>query len=339
MKFSKSTFISDITTDRQRKAIPLLTSTGIDLIGALSGDVYKSGKLQADCIEALVKKFPPDAIVTFMDLSVEAEAFGCEIAFSDDDIPTVSRAAVSNVDDIENLKIPEVGSMRTSQTIECAEFCAQMFAQPVFGGIIGPYSLAGRLADMTEMMMMTAAEPEAAHKLLLKVTSFLKDYLLALKQTGIAGVVIAEPAAGLLSPEMCKGFSADYIGPMIEQVKDDSFMVILHNCGYVEKQIEAMLSANPDALHIGNSVDILDILPQVPLEVPVMGNLDPVGVFRYSDAATVYEATASLLVLTADYPNFVLSTGCDVPSGVPQENIAAFYKACNDYNKKFNITK
>lgn len=335
MNFSKSAFISEILASRQRRAIPIMTSLGIELIGAHLGDVFKSGKLQYNCIKALSKRFPSDVMVTFMDLSVEAEAFGCEMEFSDHEIPTVSRPAVSILDEIEKLAVPTVGEKRTSQTLECARRCAQEIGKPVFGSMIGPYSLAGRLADMTEMMLFAASEPETAHLLLSKATRFLSDYLQALKETGIAGVVIAEPAAGLLSPEMCQEFSSNYLTKMIARVKDDSFMVVLHNCGHTEKQVEAMLSASPDALHVGNAVNILEILRQVPSDIPVMGNLDPVGILKSMDSATVYEATAFLLNRTADFPNYVLSTGCDVPSGVPMENIDAFFKALNDYNNAF----
>jgi uroporphyrinogen decarboxylase len=66
-----------------------------------------------------------------------------------------------------------------------------------------------------------------------------------------------------------------------------------------------------------------------------MGNLDPVGIFKDANAATVYATTTSLLARTANFPNFVLSTGCDVPSGVPLENIDAFFNACTDYNNRF----
>ena len=33
------------------------------------------------------------------------------------------------------------------------------------------------------------------------------------------------------------------------------------------------------------------------------------------------------------YPNFVLSSGCDTPPHTPMENIDAFFKALDDFNK------
>ncbi len=41
-----------------------------------------------------------------------------------------------------------------------------------------------------------------------------------------------------------------------------------------------------------------------------------------------------LLEATAKYPNFILSTGCDVPPGIPFENITAFYSALEEFNAR-----
>ena len=59
----------------------------------------------------------------------------------------------------------------------------------------------------------------------------LLSYCQAIKATGVAGVVMAEPAAGLLSDEDCFQYSSLYVKQIIEAVQDDSFAVILHNCG------------------------------------------------------------------------------------------------------------
>ena len=336
MSYRKSKFIERILTSRRRLAIPIMTSPGISLLGLKPSEVFKNGELQFACIEALAKAVKTDAVVTAMDLSVEAEAFGAEITFSDHENPTVSKRLVSDEQEIDRLAIPAVGTKRTAETLKCARLCAANIDRPTFGGVIGPFSLSGRLADMTDMMVLAATEPEVAHKLLAKATEFLTNYLIALKQTGIAGAIIAEPAAGLLSPDMCQTFAADYIKQIITAVQDESFLVVLHNCGKTEKQVEALLSTGADAIHVGNAVNILDILPQVPPTIPVMGNLDPVGVLKNADPDTVYSRTTALLEATAAFPNYVLSSGCDVPPGVPVVNVQAFLKACSDYNNRFS---
>ena len=67
-------------------------------------------------------------------------------------------------------------------------------------------------------------EPEVIHILLEKITGFLIDYALAFKEAGANGIIIAEPAAGLLSPVLCEEFSSKYVQRIVEEVQDDYFM-------------------------------------------------------------------------------------------------------------------
>ena len=177
-------------------------------------------------------------------------------------------------------------------------------------------------------------EPETITLLLEKCTEFITNYCLAMKDTGINGVVLAEPAAGLISNEDCSLYSSKYVKQIIDKVQDDNFMVILHNCGNTGHCTEAMLETGAMAYHFGNKADMVEILGQCPADVLVMGNLDPVGLFKMSSSDEVEQATLAMLNATSEYPNYIISTGCDVPPEIPLKNIEAFYAALNQYNTK-----
>lgn len=63
-----------------------------------------------------------------------------------------------------------------------------------------------------------------------------------------------------------------------------------------------------------------------------MGNVDPAGVFRMGTPAQVLAETGRLLDATAAYPNFILSSGCDIPPLVPAANVEAFQLALDRFN-------
>jgi uroporphyrinogen decarboxylase len=42
----------------------------------------------------------------------------------------------------------------------------------------------------------------------------------------------------------------------------------------------------------------------------------------------------NLLQKTAQFDNYVLSTGCDLPPHVPAENVEAFFEALVEFNQK-----
>ena len=59
---------------------------------------------------------------------------------------------------------------------------------------------------------------------------------------------------------------------------------------------------------------------------------DPVGVIKQATPDKVKQVTLDLLNNTSVNKNFVLSTGCDVPPHVAEENINAYYDALSEYN-------
>ncbi|MDR2036966.1 MAG: uroporphyrinogen decarboxylase family protein [Bacteroidales bacterium] len=326
-------WMGQVLTQKERLAIPIMTHPGIELIGKSVREAVIDGKVHFEAIQALNEKYPSAACTVIMDLTVEAEAFGAEIIFPEDEIPTVSGRLLDGLDPVKKMNIPGMDRGRLPQYLLANRLAAESISdKPVFGGCIGPFSLAGRLYDMSEMMMACYCEPETAKALLSKCSSFLTDYCLEIKKQGVNGVIIAEPAAGLLSVEGCDEFSSQYIIPIIKAVQDDSFIVVLHNCGNTGHCTSAMLNTGANAYHFGNMIDMCDVLRECPSDVLVMGNIDPVGVFRSATSGQVEQSVKELLDATSSYANFILSSGCDIPPHTPLSNIAAFYKALEEYN-------
>ncbi|MDU1892599.1 MAG: uroporphyrinogen decarboxylase family protein [Dysgonomonas sp.] len=326
-------WVADVIANPHRIAIPIMTHPGIEYLNKTVREAVTNGRVHSDAICALNNIYPAAACTVIMDLTVEAEAFGAEVVFSDDEIPTVKGRLVYDRESVEQLTIPDINSSRVPEYILANKLTVERIKdKPVLGGCIGPFSLAGRLFDMSELMMACYTEPDVAEMLLTKCTEFLKDYVLALKKQGINGIIIAEPAAGLLSPDGCQEFSSKYVKEIIELVQDDEFLVILHNCGNIGHCTEAMLNTGAMGYHFGNMMDMKLALEQCPSNVLVMGNLDPVGLFKNATPQQMKEATLNLLHQTDGLSNFVISSGCDVPPLTPDANIRAFYEGLEEYN-------
>lgn len=320
---------------KKRLAIPIMTHPGIELVGKTVLDAVTNGKVHAESIIALANKTPSDAATVIMDLTVEAEAFGAKLHYSSNEVPSVSERLLHNMSDVESIQIPDISAGRIPEYIEANRIAAESIVdRPVYAGCIGPFSLAGRLYDMSEMLMSIYVEPDLAKSLLSKCSEFILKYIKALKETGVDGVIMAEPAAGLLSNEDAITFSTNFIKPIVDSVQDDNFLFILHNCGNTGHCTQSMVDSGAMALHFGNQCNMKEVLQEVPGDRIVMGNIDPVGVFKDATPEQVFNVTKSMLEETACFTNFVISTGCDVPPGVSQENIDSFYKAVIEFNSK-----
>ena len=327
-------WVSQRISNKNRIAIPIMTHPGIEMIGKKVQDAVQDGEVHAMAIKKINEIYPTAATTVIMDLTLEAEAFGSQIEFQQDEMPHILGRLVSNAEEIEKLKVPDLSAGRMAQYLKANRLTVDRTTdKPVFAGVIGPFSLSGRLYDMSEIMVACYIDPEAINNLLNKCTEFILKYCLELKRIGCSGVVIAEPAAGLLANDECKTFSSEYIKRIVDTVQDDNFMVILHNCGNRGHCTEAMLYTGANAYHFGNAIDMVEALNSCPKDKLIMGNVDPVGVMKMLSAKDVKAYTADLLNRTSTFDNFVLSTGCDLPPHVPSENISAFFEALNEYNK------
>lgn len=325
---------ADIISSSCRAAVPIMTHPGIEMCGYSVRQAVTDGKIHAEAIRRMDAMYPASACTVIMDLTVEAEAFGACVVFEEDEVPNVVGRLVSDSSSVASLRIPSLEVGRVPEYLRANKLAAEYVTdKPVFGGCIGPFSLAGRLFDMSEMMMALYMDPDTVHLLIEKCNEFIINYLRAMKSTGVNGVIIAEPAAGLVSNEDCSAYSSRYIKKIVDELQDDSFMIVLHNCGNTGHCTSAMIETGAAALHFGNKTDMVEALQACPSDVLVMGNLDPVGILKQSTPERVKSETLSLLEATAPWKNFVLSSGCDVPPAVPSENIAAFYEALSDFNR------
>ena len=330
-----------ILTETKKKAMPVLSFPCVQLMGITVAQLISDSSLQAAGMKKISERTDSLAAVSMMDLSVEAEAFGSEIRKADDEVPTVVGRILETAEDVRRLKIPDVTSGRTGLYVKAIEQVAtEITDRPVLGGVIGPFSLAGRLMDMSEIMINCMEEPDMVNETLEKTAEFIGNYALEFKKAGAQGVVMAEPAAGLLSPGLVEEFSSRYVKKIAERVKDDNFLFVYHNCGpYTPKMLASLTGIGADAYHFGDAVDMTEVLRGMPADVLVMGNVSPSAQFRHGTPESIYAATTEILRACSIYPNFVISSGCDIPPMSPWENIDSFFKAAKDFTVNYPLPK
>ena len=254
-------FIDKILQSNKTQAFPIMTHPGIEALGKTVKDAVTDGQVHFQAIKYLSENYNTVACSSIMDLTVEAEAFGATVNLPENEIPSVIGRLLCDAEAIAALKVPTLEAGRIPQYLLANKLAAaEIKDKPLFSGCIGPFSLAGRLYDMSEIMVAIYIEPDAILELLGKCTELLVNYCQALKATGTQGVVIAEPAAGLLSNDDCLAYSTDFVKQIVDAAQDDNFTVILHNCGNTGHCTQAMVVSGARALHFGNAIDMEGVL-------------------------------------------------------------------------------
>lgn len=306
----------------------ILSFPAVQLIGKSVKQVVSNVDDCADLILAVKKKCPKQAAyIGLMDLSVEAETFGMPVAMEENEVPNVKGRMIVTMEDAENLPIPAITGSRCEMYVNAMKKVAQNdLESPLFAGVIGPFSLAGRLMDVSEIMMQCFMEPDLVHVVLKKVTKFIEDYIITLKQAGANGVILAEPLAGLLSPDLVETFSSCYLKEIVAKVQDENFSVIYHNCGSsVLHALASIYGIGCHGYHFGNAVELTKILEQTNKDTLIFGNVDPVHYFCEATIEEMDQKVQEMINTCGQYENWVLSSGCDIPCKAKWENIEQFF--------------
>lgn len=315
-------------TAKKGLALPILGFPAATKLGIKIGDLVRSAELTSEVISYVSQNTDIAAAMSLMDLSLEAEAFGAQIAFSEGEVPAVTKPVIDSPDDADKIRVASLSDGRIPMAIGAVRISAERIKdKPIIAGMIGPYSLAGRLLDVTEIIYYCYDEPDAVKTVLDKTSDFLIDYARALRDAGAAGVLIAEPLAGILNPTMAEEFSFPYVKKIIDAVKREDFAVIYHNCGNsVGMMLDGIFSQGASAYHFGNASDMKAILEKAPKDIICMGNIDPVACFTDGNEENMEFSVSSLLDACGKYPNFILSSGCDIPPHAKWENVEAFFR-------------
>lgn len=315
-----------IRTSPLRVPIPISVYPGLPLTGARVIDIVTSARAQAETQIALHEHLRSPVMQSAMDLSAEAEAFGSSIRFADSEIPTVDGRLVSTREEIDRLEVPSPGEKRTRVHLDAVSMMRRgARGSPVLGCLIGPFTLAGRLFGVSDVLALTLTDASALHALIEKTTAFLVEYARSFGAAGADGAIVAEPLAGLLSPADLARFSSAYIRRLVEAVDAPGFLVVVHSCSARVIHLTRMLEAGARMFHFGSPMDMPAALARVGDQVILAGNLDPVAVFCRASSEEVVRRTEDLLNATAAYPGFAPSSGCDLPPETPLANLEAFY--------------
>ncbi len=308
----------------RRLVMPLMGFPGIHLTHSTIWQNIFNSELQSRTIHALVERFQPDGAFFMMDLAVEAGAMGLPVSFSLDESPTVAAHPVREVTDLERFRV--VDPLYDGRVRAYLDTMRRMQDLSVLTGayVTGPFTLAGLMIGATEIAIATLDKPDLVHAAANYALEVVTPYAKALIEAGADLICVLEPTAMFLSPTAFRTFSGAYISRLFNAL---NAMTLLHICGNTAHLVAAMCETGAQGLSLDASMDFQATAARVPEDVVLVGNVDPVEVMTYGSPDGVRAAVERLLARMAPYPNFILSTGCDLPPETPLENIRALMDA------------
>ena len=320
----------------RRLCAPLTGFPGAPLTNSTIKICQQNHQAHYQALAALANRFEPDFIFPMMDLSVEANALGLHTLFPEDDSATPQPAG-----EPEKLlgRIPGINIEADSRALAYAQTIRLMkrhfpATMAIGAYITGPFTLAGQILEVSRAVLAALLDGEELHKLIKSILPFITQYAEMQIKAGADMLCILEPSAALLNPEQFKEFSADYVRSLAMLANKKDVDSIYHVCGNTMHLYRAMAACGISGLSLDSKeagVNLPEIAGNVSRDIVLIGNLNPTGKLLYGKADEVQQEAQNLLSEMKDFPNFVLSSGCDLPKDTPLENIEAFMKAGKNY--------
>ena len=320
----------------RRLVAPLMGFPGVRLTGRSIKMAQQNYGEHYRAIRELALRFKPDVIFPLMDLSVEANANGRYTVFPKFDSATVPRDQF-DFDELNNLR--SINFTCDSRIISNVEAVKQMSIglseETIIGAYVtGPYTLTALILGADAAAMGTVMEKDKIHQLCIYATERIQEYMRLLVSAGAQVVCILEPTAVMLGPDQFEEFSASYVSHLVESFRYSGLSTVYHTCGNTMHVVGKMVEAGVNGVSLDSAetgVDLVEVAKRVPEDVLVIGNVNPTSPMSSGTVAEVEKAVLDLLKEMDPYPNFVLSTGCDLPYETPAENIEAFMRVGREY--------
>ena len=301
-------------------------------------DYYSNDSLWFDANMKAVGKFPD---VIFLPgfwseygMCTEPSAFGAKSIFPANAFPSAEKV-IHSTEEIGDLEIPDpakdgllpfmLNRLRLAQ-----EKIENEGHKIKFSVSRGPLNIAGFLMGMTEFLMSIKTEPEKAHSLLKKITSFLKKWHQIQKEAfpSIDGIFILDDIIGFIGEEDFKNFGLPYFKELYET---DMSVKFLHNDASCKASVKYLPRVGVNLFNMGFDTDLNELKKETNNKVAMLGNIPPRDVLANGSADDVKESVSKLIDSIKDKSRVILSCGGGMPPGVPSENINAFVEAVKSY--------
>jgi uroporphyrinogen decarboxylase len=295
--------------------VPILGYPALIPLNQTSSISLLKPEKHAKVVEYIAEEYGTDALLPLLDLTVEAEALGVEVGFREIDAPKINKTI--DIGEVHKRKsdgrIPVMA--KTVRTIK--KISGNL---PVGFYVTGPFTVAGQVIGITNLLKFILTNPEALPPLLDTVVETSIEYAKKLEDSGADFIVIAEPSSSLISVSQFREFSKPYLRRLTKAV--DAGMV-LHICGRSRHLLTDMAETGAAGISIDQNIPMLEAVSIVPENILVFGNYSPVNLMM-EDPETIRTNVLKMLSPVKDKKNVVSSTGCDIPSKTPSENIRAF---------------
>jgi len=267
--------------------------------------------------------------------SCVAEACGNEVEFPE--APPKKRI-LENKSNLAQLNLPDPKrDKRLPFVLELYQRVSSHLQEPlVRASLCWPWTLAGQLRGIQELIYDTADDSGFVHSLMRYCTDCVMVIALAINEvlTKESGLHFTDPSAGcsVISPKIYREFVRPYHQEIMSYWQGKGRTLGLHICGDIDPIIEDLVSLGFDMIDIDTPSSLAQALTVAEGKVAICGNLSPV-LFAQGTKEDIEEAVKGCLDIGKAHAGYILSPGCALPRDSIYENVKHFMEAGSKYGR------
>lgn len=291
-------------------------------------------ELAAEITVQPIRIIQPDAAILFSDILVVPQAMGIEVEMKESVGPFLPNP-IRSMKDVEQVRIPDIQE-HLGYVMDAIRLTKQMLNNevPLIGFAGSPwtifcYAVEGKGSKSFDTAKgFCFSQPEAAHKLLQKITDTTIAYLIEKVKAGCNAIQIFDSWGGMLSPVDYQEFSLKYINQIVEALAPYTKVIVFgKGCWFA---LHEMAKSKASALGVDWTCSPRNARYLSGGNITLQGNFDP---SRLLSPIHTIKKMVHEMINEFGKDNYIVNLGHGILPNIPVDHAKAFVDAVKEYNQ------
>jgi MtaA/CmuA family methyltransferase len=304
--------------------LPILMQFAAEYIGSNYGEFASDHRVLVEANLRCAEDFGFEQISAISDPYRETQGFGAEIVYVADGVPRCPNPPLADAKDLSVLERPDpLRSERMRDRIEALRAFRERAGgrYSVLGWIEGPAAEAADLRGVTAFLMDLMTDEPFAAELMDLCTEVGVEFARAQLGAGAETIGIGDAIASQVSPAVYERLIRPRERRMTEAIHDAGGLVRLHICGDVTHLLPGIAGLGADIVDADHMVDLRSMREALGGGTVLAGNIDPAAGVKAGSPEAIRAHVRETYAAVGN--PFMVTAGCEVPSGTPPENLKA----------------
>ena len=278
---------------------------------------------------ACAEDMQADWVTTLSDPYCEAEAFGLQVDYPEDNLPLDLGGHLPDLDAVARLQpFQPLDHARCRNRIREIEEYRALRGEHLFivGWAEGPIAEYSDLRGLTNASMDFYDDPDAVHKALDVITDCAIEFMTLQVRAGAHCVGIGDAFCSQIGPGFYREFAFEREKRMVEHLHSLGALAKLHICGNTSSILPDMVRTGADIVDVDHLVSSMrEAAPLLGPGQVFSGKSDPVSVIQNGTPESIVASVADSFAQAGG--RCIVSAGCEITPDTSMENFHAFSNA------------